>query len=292
MGYDFDFFWRAARAIFEGHSPYAVEGFFSPLPFAWAMLPFGLLPFQAAFSAWTVLSVVGLVVLTKRNALKAMLFLPVVFGLWVGQVDLVILWGGLRGGWLGLALTTLKPQLAIWLIPYTFGQWWRAGERKKILYTMLTVLVLYGVPTVVWPAWWSAWLANSPSIFVYAEHASSLFGAAALIALPVEVSFLGVVAIAAISLFWLKPFSEARYWPYAAIFNPVSNIYSLCLLVRNIDWMAVAASWALLPLALWLHTGLPWALVPACLLLREYRKRDEQSPSTLRTSRTLEGQPQ
>ena len=266
----------------EGQSPYTVQGFFSPLPLAWAMLPFGLLPFPVAYGAWTALNLGGLIALTRRQALKALLFLPVVFAVWVGQVDLLVLWLGMSGGWLGLALTTLKPQLAIWIVPYRFGQWWLAGERKKILYTLLAVLVIYGLPTLVWPGWWSAWRSSTPSIFSYAEHASSLFGVAALVSIPAEVSFLLVMTVAVAGLVLLKPFSDAKYWPFAAAFNPVSNIYSLCILVGRIDWVAIGASWLLLPVALYLHTGLPWAVVPLYLLLREYdQRKSKRRPSTL-----------
>ena len=45
IGLDFALFWQAARAVLEGRSPYSVSGFYSPLPFAWALSPLALLPF-------------------------------------------------------------------------------------------------------------------------------------------------------------------------------------------------------------------------------------------------------
>lgn len=278
MSYDFNFFWRAARAVLDGQSPYEVDGFFSPLPFAWAMIPFGLLPFDMAFLSWTILNVISLIALTKRNALRALLFLPIAFSLWVGQVDILIIAAGFLGGWLGLAFTALKPQLAIWIIPYTFGKWWYSGERKKILYTSLMILSLYIIPSVVWPKWWFEWLDSSPSIFTYSEHSSSLFGFAALINFPIQFTFFSTACLAILILIVLKPFSDEKFWNWMAIFNPVSNVYSLSIVVQYIDWIAIGASWMLLPVALNLHTGLPWIIVPGYLLVRNYMHRTNHSP--------------
>lgn len=179
---------------------------------------------------------------------------------------------GFSGNCVGVALTSLKPQLAIWIIPYTFGKWWYSDQRKKIVYTSLAIFSFYFIPSLVWSGWWQAWLTNTPSIFKYAEHAASMFGAAALISLPIKLSFCLIATLAIFSLILLKPFSDEKFWNWIAIFNPVSNIYSLCVVIRNIDWIAVGASWLLLPVALTLHTGLPWVVVPVYLLSRSYQR--------------------
>ncbi|MEK7327571.1 MAG: hypothetical protein AAB217_20190, partial [Chloroflexota bacterium] len=67
--------------MLAGQSPYTVDGFYSPFPFAWLMIPFGLLPFRTALSLWTALNLASLIVLAKRDTFKLMLFLPVAFAL-------------------------------------------------------------------------------------------------------------------------------------------------------------------------------------------------------------------
>lgn len=267
IGYDFKFFWEAARAVLNGVSPYTVSGFFSPLPFAWLLAPIGFFKFEIAYVIWTILNIVSLFVISKKNIHRLLLFLPVFFALWVGQVDLIILAMGLFGGWIGLALATLKPQLAFWLIGIKFIEWWRLGEKKKLILTLLGIFVLYGIPSIIQPGWWKEWLISTPSILTYSEHASSLFGIATFSDLPVVAIFVGVCLLAVISFILFRPYGN-QYWNWVAIFNPVANIYSLCVLYANVDWWAVILSWVLLPISLSVHTGLPWIVIPIFLWWR------------------------
>lgn len=276
LGFDFSIFWEAARGVLAGQSPYATQGFFSPFPFLMPIIPFGLLPYQVAFALWTLVNLISLVFLARRRTHMALIFLPVFFALWVGQVDLMIIALAFTGTWWGLALATLKPQLAIWLVPFFVLRWWQQGERRRILLLCSAVVLLYAGPTLVMPSWWGSWMESAPSVFVYSEHASSLFGVSALLsgAVPTFVPFVAVAAGIVVVLIVVRPFTDQTYWNWAAIFNPVANIYSQCILVTQIDWIAVGLSWILLPLSLYLHSGLPWVLVPAYLLWRASRLHD------------------
>jgi hypothetical protein len=274
MGYDFEIFWHGAQAILQGQSPYTIHGFFSPMPFALAFLPLGLIPFWPAFVVWSLINLGSLWALVGKRLPQLLLFLPVTFGLWVGQVDLPILAAGLSGTWAGVALSMLKPQLAVWIVPMAFLTWWRKNQKDRIWKSALAGAILYLVPTIAQPGWVRAWLAASPSVLSYAEHASSLFGAAALTALPALLTF-GVIAAAGALIFvWLKPLTPNPYWDWVASFNPIANIYSLCVLVKQADWIAIGLSWLLLPLSLAIHTGLPWAAIPVYLWWRHRRDSD------------------
>jgi hypothetical protein len=285
LGYDFAIFWEAARALLAGHSPYSVPGFFSPLPFLLPVLPLALLPYWAAFSVWTVFNLAALALVARRHALRALLFLPVLFSLWVGQVDLIIIALAFTGTWWGLALAALKPQLAVWLIPFFVLGWWRAGHKTSIVRMLSTAAALYTVPTVLDPSWWTAWLEATPSVLRYSEHASSLFGISALLqpTIPLIVSFGAVSILGGAVFFKVRPLSDRRYWSWAALFNPLANVYSQCILVPQADWIALALSWLLLPLSLHWHTGLPWAVVPVYLLWRTRRVPNDSPGPTLPT---------
>jgi len=273
LGYDFVIFWEAARALLAGHSPYIVQGFFSPLPFLLPIVPLALLPYWVGFSFWTILNITALVMLARRHSLRTLLFLPVLFALWVGQVDLIVIALAFTGTWWGLALAALKPQLAVWLVPFFAIRWWKTDDKTSIIKMFTAVAILYAVPTILEPSWWRAWLDATPSVLEYAEHASSLFGISALLqpSLSLVISFAAISALALVVFSTVKPFNDRRYWSWVAIFNPLANIYSQCILVTQVDWIAVALSWFLLPVSLYLQSGLPWVAVPVYLLWRTRR---------------------
>lgn len=268
IAYDFNIFWLAGRALLAGQSPYSITGFYSPLPFAWLMVPFALLPLYPAFVIWTVLNLIAFVALTRKRAMFFLLFLPVIFHLWVGQVDLLILASGLLGGWLGVAFTTLKPQLAFWIIPYVIIRDRKSNERRKLFITGLIIGFIYGLSWLIDPGWVAAWQANTVSLLEYAAHASSLFGAMALMPIPWRISFLIIAFIGLVAGIWMKR-KGTDYWLIAAIFNPLANIYSLTMILNSIDLIAIILSWLLIPVSLVLHTGLPWVLVPIYLVIKQ-----------------------
>ena len=268
--FDFDIFWKGWQAVLHGQSPYTVALFYSTPAFAVLLSPLGLLPEIPAFIVWTVMQLTALVVTAKRAALRLVVYLPVTFAVWMGQADILILLAGWKGGWVGLALATLKPQLALWLLPWKFYEWHQQGRRADIWKCLGLAAVLNVLPVALWPDLLSGFLQAGPSLWSYSEHASSLFGLAAWLPLPVPVSF-GLVALLGGIVWWaLKPYPR-DYWSFVALFNPVSNVYSLSVLMQSVDWIAVALSWLLLPVALWTYSGAPWALVPVYLMARSRR---------------------
>jgi Glycosyltransferase family 87 len=112
--------------------------FISPPPVAWAALPLTLLPFQAAYAVWSALLLVALAwtwYLAAPGAglprvvhlAAALAWLPVIYGLQLGQPELFVALGVAgcyvllradRPFWAGIALgaLVLKPQLAF-LVP-------------------------------------------------------------------------------------------------------------------------------------------------------------------------------
>lgn len=271
LAYDFAIFWEGAGAVLSGQSPYSIPGYYPIPPFAIATAPIGLLPRTPAFILWSVVNIAALASIARRKTPIALLYLPVFFGIWVGQVDLIILALGFTGSWIGVALTALKPQLAVWLIPFYVIAWSRSGQTRRLIPAMAAVTAIYGIPTILWPSWWAQWTAATPSMLEYAQHASSAFGLSALLQelLPPQLSILLVAILGAAIFSVVRPWTDSRYWSWAAIFNPLANIYSLCIVLQEADWISYALSWLLLPVALYLHTGFPWVLVPVYLLWKQ-----------------------
>ncbi|HNB53562.1 MAG TPA: hypothetical protein PK530_16550 [Anaerolineales bacterium] len=151
------------------------------------------------------------------------------------------------------------------MLPLGFLPFWGAFS----IWTGLNLIsLLYGIPSLIQPGWWQEWFNATPPILTYAEHASSLFGLGALLPIPSIQTFLGVSLLAGLSFLFLKPYKSSTYWNWVAIFSPVANIYSLCLVIAQVDWVAILLSWVLLPLSLFLHTGLPWVIIPIYLWWR------------------------
>ena len=270
--YDFETYWLAAVAVISGHSPYTVAGFLSPYPLAWFFVPFGFVPVKVSSLIWGMVNAAATVVLVKKSFPRALLYLPVFFAILVRQIDLPVLAVGLCGGWFGLALTTLKPQLAIWIIPWVVLNTSPNKRRRLVSFAGVSALLLYAVPTLYYPQWISEYLAVRPSLVHYASGSTSLFGLMNL--LPFNKPFMFVCIVIAGVMTWLCLKPMKNYWSFAALFNPVSNIYSLSVLVRDIDWIAVLLSWAMLPLVLWVHSGFPMITIPLYLWLRNSRTKN------------------
>lgn len=270
VGFDFHFFWSAAQQLLHGGSPYAVGGFFSPFPLALLLAPLALLPFLPAYALWTLLKLWLLARATSRiGFLKALLFFPVAFDLQQGQIDLLVFALALRLDWLGAALSSLRPQLAIWIIPFCAWQWWKDGRYDQFWKTLAGIGALYGLSTLIQPGWWQEWLGALAVARQYNEQSASLFGLATVLPLDPGLSFL-LIALAAVAAFALvRPRAARTYWQLVAMFNPVANAYSLVVLFDQADWVAIGLAFCALPLSLVTRTNAAWAIVPLYLLAKD-----------------------
>ena len=88
--FDFRIFYLAGRALLTGNSPYQVDGFYSPLPLAVFFVPFALLPEFIAYVLYLALSICLILRIAKRKSLWVLVTFPVLFTLFVGQIDLLI----------------------------------------------------------------------------------------------------------------------------------------------------------------------------------------------------------
>ena len=239
MFQDFYIFYQAGQAIAAGLSPYTVPGYFNPIQAAWLLSFTTFLPFQVWAWILVALSAAGVILLARKAAIWYLISAPFIFGAYMGMLD-VLLWipARLLGG-PGLALLTLKPQLAMIYIPFRLLEWKRAGDWKQIRLFVISILALWGIPTAINPAWIRTWLAAMPTLESRMHGAASLAGYIVIFDQPVF--YVVVFALVMGVLLW----KGSNTWPLAMSFSPALN---------PVDWVMASEFWT------WRLTILSWIL--------------------------------
>lgn len=269
-GWDFSIFWLAGQAILQGQNPYSVADFFNPLPFAYGCALFALFPQQIAFLIWLACNLVLLIICLRRRFWHWLLYVPMLHLFSSGQVEL-LWWAmerGLNRGWraalLG-ALMTLKPQAALVLLSWHLLDWLR-HDRPTLLRWLILTALLWGLPTLLNPAWIGEWRANLPPS-TWQESAGNAPGLFSLLRLAPGIWPL-LIVIAIIIYLWgqfrSKPVARAA----AMLASPIGLFYStLALMDTAPAWLLVPASVAATILSIVTNTFIPFAMLPVLVIV-------------------------
>ena len=262
--YDFDIFYRAGRMILTGGSPYTVPGFFSPLPLAVLFAPLALLPKYVAYGIYVLASLWLLWRQARRRMLWTALSFPVLFTLFVGQVDLAVALCLALLGPLALPVVLIKPQAALVAIPWIL----RHSNTRALLVGLLLSLAVLSLCLLLRPTWIGAWWEALPSLEGYGRRDSNLYwllpsglrSTVIIIALPVAVGL----------AFLLR--ERSLSWTTVHLFSPVTNIYSAAVLSEWIDPIAMLLSWAAIFFVGGnIHNGAPMFVVGLAIIARRSR---------------------
>lgn len=292
MFHDFDIFLQAGQAVLNGQSPYtSVTGYFYPYPTTYLFALLALLPPDWAKGVWTAFSIGVLIFVTRKAAPLWLIFPPVIACLIQGQLDLAMLglWA-LAGGTatprgkgdvlpgIALALMTLKPQLGFLIIPYQLWHWRTAsGARTRWITFAFTLLVIFGIPTLLWPGWVMEFLQHgrpisyamtiAPSVFLITQYALWLWPVSLLLAAGLCVWVLR------------QAHTPGIINTTSFIINPTTHIYNLAMLADNLFlWRTVALCLPLYLVTLiiatpdqpfWAHA--PFVLAPILALWERLR---------------------
>ena len=175
---DYETFMRIGRALLEGGELYGENSYY-PLPYVGVFALFSLLPRPLSMAIW--LGGPVLVALAvDRFRPSALLFAPVFSHFAGGQSSVFALLGffvyrrkldpsSTLGG-VFLALTALKPQLAIVPVGYALVVWIRAFREtrqvpRQSLSFLLTVGLIYLPAFILRPAWLLEWLSVPRPLF-------------------------------------------------------------------------------------------------------------------------------
>lgn len=281
IGWDFLVFWQVGEAVLKGMNPYAVE--FSRYPPAMTLFfaLFALAPYLIAFGLWSGVSLI-LYIDTLRRMGKTRLailgwifFTPTIFTFLTGQIDIFFLWLGLwlsKGGWKAIAagaLLTLKPQLAVVILPWYLIRWMRK-ERGLLLRWAGVTLGLHALPLVLDTGIYSKWFTALSGVSEMKVPLSS--GLFSLTGVNVPVVILGVVALG-LALWGLtrdEPTSRAALM----LSNPLTIWYDDVLLAGLAPVKVIVPySWAMFGLAYLFNSSLPLATIPLVVLAWRVREK-------------------
>lgn len=252
-GRDFWTFWQTGRAA----EPYSVTGAIYPPPMMVILRPIGLLPGSVAFIVWTLFNLILLVAMFKRKALLYIFFMPTMFNIGPGQIDILFLWFSTflkKQDWKAIlagVLITLKPQVALVLLPWHLLRW----EWKTRLAWGAGVVGLWGYYYLVRPDWYAQWLGTATGTIQYEASATpSLFSL-----LPFWLAIL--VAGGTFFFAWFR-LDEKTALAAGVFAMPFGKTYDAVLLLRSeIPWWIIPLSWAGLFVSLRLNHPWPQAVV-------------------------------
>jgi len=269
--YDFHMFYMGARAILEGTSPYQLWDFVGPYPLAVFFIPLALLPEPLAYLTFLTLNIfLSWKLLGLKKSLWVLISFPVIFCLFVGQIDFLLTMLILAGPPWTLGLLIIKPQLGFVFIPWFL----RKLKPTEYLKAAIPAIILLVISFILSPGWVHEWLTGSPGLQKYSEHASNIYW---LIPLSWRVTAMLVGAAIALPI-GIQLKNKADSWTFLSLFAPLTNIYSPSVLSEWIGPLEVGVSW----LAIFLvggniHSGMPLFLMGLVILIKSILKNHGES---------------
>lgn len=264
MGLDFLLIYGGLRAFLTGQNPYAAPGYYSAPPFTVLFAPLGLLPFWLAFALLTIITLALFITAYRKRAAYWLAFVPVFYVLFVGNVDVLFVALAAfikpnRRGALIAAFITVKPQLAILLLPFFLLTWLRENRRLLIWWLGFTA-ALWGIPARLFPAMTREWLTGVTS-GAFGHSLGNSPGLWSLTFIPAPI----ILLLCAVVMWWGTHRDESAYRVVWTLVSPFGQWNGLAALVDTapIPLLAPigiaalylsgqtgqAASWVMIPLA-------------------------------------------
>jgi hypothetical protein len=258
--YDFHIFYLAGQAVLTGNSPYSIPGFISPFPLAIVFSTIAWMPEPIAYSFYVSLCLFLLVKVVGRKFYWPLLSFPVFFNFFVGQVDLPLgLLAAILGTW-SLPFLIIKPQVAIVLSPWII----RRSNHKDIILVLTIVLAFISLSFLIRPTWLIEWLEIVPTLSNYSRRDANLYWL-----VPTSLKSISMIIglIIAIPL-GLKTNKRRDSWSILHLFGPITNIYSVSILVEWIGPTEVFLSWVAIMISGEIHSGAPLFIIPVSILFK------------------------
>ncbi len=226
--YDFHIFYQGALLYRIGVSPYTVFDFNAPATMALLFVPFSFLPVSFAYITYVIINLFLLWKLTDRRIIWPLLSFPVLFMLFVGQVDFMLVALASLSPF-ALPLLLAKPQVAIVVLPWVMLHMTRRGWLQAGISTILFV----GMSLAIRPTWVAEYLSTAPAASNYLIRSSSM----AYLLPNGDIRLIGTVILAILGVaLSLRARSRRHSQAIMQLFQPLSNIYSPSVLA---EWIGL-----------------------------------------------------
>jgi hypothetical protein len=269
--YDFHLFYRAGQAVLAGISPYTIPDFGVPFPIAVIFALVAWIPEPIVYCIYLITCLWLLWKVLRWRSIWALLCFPVFFGLFVGQVDLLLTLLVISFGPNLLPIMILKPQVG-----YAIAPWYIRRLTLKQLIMIISISVAFlGICFLVRPGWLTEWLQVVPTVTTYSRRDSNLYW---LIPSNYKLFALVIGIVISLPLGYLVKDRQMSFI-ILHLFSPLSNIYSASVLVEWIGPIEVVLSWIAIIIVGNIHSGAPLFVIGLSILIRFYIRERKKGNS-------------
>ena len=274
IGYDFSLFWQIGQTVLMGGNPYSIAVSWYPPITSLVFAVFGLLPFVPSYAIWTGMNIVLCLSSFRRLSLKRpvwswLFFGPIVFNILTGQVDLFFMWLAVflpEGGWKAVSaavLITMKPQIALIVLPWFLVRWLKSN-RRLIIWWIAATLVFQLLPLLYSPTIYQGWIAALQSVSGMKSIVSSGIFSLTAFGFPIWLAAVFAIPIAIWGLFQDEMTSRAAQ----LLACPVTVWYEDVFLAGSLPANLLIPFSLLAFLASYLLTNtLPISMIPLAVLI-------------------------
>lgn len=263
---DWRIFYDAGVAMSRGVSPYLVGGYFNPIQLAWFIQWTVWIPFPVWVTLAILATSAAILIVARKNAIWYFLSLPFIFSIWMGLIDMFLWLPARLFGGVGLALLTLKPQLFVLYAPFQTTAWIREGNWKQIGLCLASIVGLWVIPSLFYPALIPEWLDALPTL--QSELFASSFAGYSVIFGNL---FFYYGLFAALMLFLLYRQREEYY--LATSFSPSFSLVDQCINAEFATWRYTLLSWLLFPFGVGVNGAQQFFLLGILIFFENYKNR-------------------
>jgi hypothetical protein len=286
VGYDFSLFWEIGKHFLEGGDPYSLSLSFYPPAAVYFFVLFSLLPLKMAIAVFTGINSVVFVATAKKLDKERwwawILFPPVMFVIFVGQLDLIFLYlstflvnGGIIAALAG-SLLTLKPQMAFIALPWFLIKWAK-NDKSTLAKWIVFTTILHTVPLVINPGLYKGWLNNAQGAVSWRMQQSP--GVFSLTNLNVPVAFLVIVALITAGWALFKDYKTSKIAQLMAL--PVGIWYDSVFVIGTAPYyIMVPVGIVSFVLAYFVSNSLPLFSISLIAILWRITKRSRNMTSS------------
>jgi hypothetical protein len=260
--FDFETFYLMGQAVLAGARPIS----YTPYPLAVLFVPFALLPYYAAYALYLIINLLLIWKVAGKRMVWALLSFPVMYLLFVGQVDILVALPMVLGFPWTFPLICVKPHVGLLVVPWLL----RKGSLREWMMAGVLTLAYLGLCFLLRPTWLQEWLSVIPTLADYSSRTTNIYALipSSRLDLRATVSTFGVIASFLVAL----AISNRKISLVVMnLFAANSNVYSPAILAEWIGPIEVVLSWiAIIVVGGNAFDGSPLYMIGISILVRQF----------------------